>query len=208
MFFKFGRKLALAIWLFSIFWINNTQAKSVLLVWSASQSQPWTVAISNALEQELEQHRGEYTLYQEYLNSDQLTRKPNNDLWVQAINDRYRNESIDLILSIEAVAAELIVSTRDTLLPGTPRLTVLGPPNNSIMGITNTDQPSNQLDAIYSLLPDLQKLLYVSSLPGTKRGVQQEITSGVWPFEIELLTINSAMPSCCNVCPTYLSRAH
>lgn len=187
MFFKFGRKLALAIWLFSIFWTNNAQAKSVLLVWSASQSQPWSVAISNALEQELEQHRGEYTLYQEYLNSDQLTRKPNNDLWVQAINDRYRNESIDLILSIEAVAGELIVSTRDTLLPGTPRLTVLGPPNNSIMGITNTDQPSNQLDAIYSLLPDLQKLLYVSSLPGTKRGVQQEITSAVWPFEIELL---------------------
>ncbi len=166
-----GRKLLVIIGLaFSLLGYSQTSfARNVLVIWGADYNQPWTAAVSNALEQSLTASQAPVTLYSESLSYDRLRVLPNPRVWATHLNQKYANAQIDLVIAFEHGASLQLHAAFDDLLPLAEKFSILG--NGELTQIATVGQDisfSNHIEHLDVLLPNTQQHLVISSLPSIK----------------------------------------
>ena len=183
-----GRKLLVTIGLaLSLLGFSQASfARNVLVIWGSDSNQPWSAAVSQALEQSLSASQAPITLYSESLSYNRLRVLPNPTVWATYLNQKYANANIDLVVAFEHTAARQLSAAFDNLLPLAEKFAVLG--GSQVEEIASVGQDidlAHHFEDIDALLPDTEQHLLVTALPFIK-GPAEELAK--LDSRIELFT--------------------
>ena len=187
-----GRKL-LAIIGLSLSLLGFSQAsfaRNVLVIWGADASQPWTAAVSEALDRAVNRSSETVTIYSESLSFNRLSALPNPVIWATHLNQKYRDAKIDLVIAFEHTASKQLNAAFDDLLPMAEKFAILG--NGKLEQIASAGEDlslAHHVEYIDTLLPATQNHFLISSLPIIK-GEASELAK--IDSRIQLFTDNSS----------------
>ena len=163
-----GRQLLAVITLtLSLAGLSQTAlARDVLVIWGSDTSQPWTAAVSKALDRALKESQEPINLYSETLSFNRLKSLPNPTIWATHINQKYASTNIDLVISFEHTAAKQLQAASPDLLPLAEKFALLGNGDLKQIAAAGEDTTLTQhFVDVDTLLPGLEQHLVISSLP-------------------------------------------
>jgi signal transduction histidine kinase len=200
-----GRWLLTALTVVGLWSADGTQAaaepKHVLVFYSTSRDAPMANAGEDVLPRILGQGVPDgVTYFPEYIDQGRFPEPTYEDAFSEFLRVKYHGRRIDLIIAIQAGAAEFVRERRDLVFPGTPVvfLTFSQPPSRlpNSTGVVVSLDLSSTLALALELQPDLRNVFVVSGAGAPAREYERLARTQLQPFEAQLtVTFLAGLPT-------------
>ncbi len=151
--------------------------KSILVIHSYHQGYKWTDDISQAIEERFKEHREDYVINYEYMDTKRFYSQEYFDLLYSQLDYKYKDRKPDIIITSDDNALELVLSHRDELFKGIPLVfcgkNFLEPDflkdKTNITGVNEAVSIKENINLILKLHPETKNLFVI--VENTETGI-------------------------------------